>query len=350
VSSRITGEIGSSSNPISGMTVATLLVTCLLFLLVGWTGSGYRAMALVTGAIVCVAASNGGTTSQDLKTGFLVGATPRHQQIGLLVGVVTSALVIGYTVNMLNDAYTTIVPRSFGDARVTVVTDERQEAPDHQQYRVGFQRESGEAIPQGRYLVDDAGHPRFLVDPGIGGVVRELDGKKLTKLDAPKAQLFSLIIDGILTQKLPWALVLIGVFIALMMELCGVASLPFAVGLYLPISTSVPIMAGGLVRWFVDRRTKATEAESETSPGTLLSSGYIAGGAIAGLVLAGLAAGGVAGAIDLSGALGWLGHAVEGEPAFAQNARDGWALLWFGAIAVLLYVAGTRAKKPTAAD
>ena len=345
VSSRITGEIGSSSNPISGMTVATLLVTCLLFLLVGWTGSGYRAMALVTGAIVCVAASNGGTTSQDLKTGFLVGATPRHQQIGLLVGVVTSALVIGYTVNMLNDAYTTIVPRSFGDARVTVVTDERQEAPDHQQYRVGFQRESGETIPQGRYLVDDAGHPRFLVDPGIGGVVRELDGKKLTKLDAPKAQLFSLIIDGILTQKLPWALVLIGVFISLMMELCGVASLPFAVGLYLPISTSVPIMAGGLVRWFVDRRTKASEAESETSPGTLLSSGYIAGGAIAGLVLAGLAAGGVAGAIDFSGALGWLGHTVEGEPAFAQNARDGWAMLWFGAIAVLLYVAGTRAAK-----
>lgn len=345
VSSRITGEIGSSSNPISGMTVATLLVTCLLFLLAGWTGTGYRAMALVTGAIVCVAASNGGTTSQDLKTGFLVGATPRHQQISLLVGVVTSALVIGFTVNMLNDAYTTIVPRTFGDERVSVVTHERQEAPNHQSYRVGFQRESGETIPQGRYLVDDAGHPQFLVDPGIGGVVRELDGKKLTKLDAPKAQLFALIIDGILTQKLPWALVLIGVFIALMMEFCGVASLPFAVGLYLPISTSVPIMLGGAVRWLVDRKTKASDAESETSPGTLLSSGYIAGGAIAGLLLAGVAAGGLADTLDVSAALGWLGHAVTGEPGVAQNLRDGWAMMWFAAIAVTLYVVGTKVAK-----
>jgi putative OPT family oligopeptide transporter len=346
VSSRITGEIGSSSNPISGMTVATLLITCLLFLLAGWTGSGYRAMALVTGAIVCVAASNGGTTSQDLKTGFLVGATPRHQQIGLLVGVVTSALVIGFTVNMLNDAYTTIVPRSYGPAQVSVVTDKLQTAPDKQQYRVGFQRESGAAIPQGRYLVDAAGHPQFLVDPGIGGVVRELDGKKLTKLDAPKAQLFALIIDGILTQKLPWALVLIGVFISLMMELCGVASLPFAVGLYLPISTSTPIMFGGLVRYFSDRRKQTRALDSEASPGTLLASGYIAGGAIAGLLLAGVAAGGIADTVDVSRALGWLGHPSPGEAAAASDLRDVWAMFWFAALAFTLYAVGTKVNSP----
>lgn len=340
VSSRITGEIGSSSNPISGMTVATLLITCLLFLAVGWTGSEHRAVALITGAIVCVAASNGGTTSQDLKTGYLVGATPKYQQISLLVGVVTSALVIGFTVKMLNDAYTDILPRDFGQARVTVVTDDHQRGPDSHDYRVGFQRESGEQIPQGRYLVDDAGHVHFLVNPGIGGVVTEhADGTKTTKLSAPKAQLFSLIIDGILTRKLPWSLVLIGVFIAFVMELCGVASLPFAVGLYLPLSTSVPIMVGGAVRYLVDRKTKANEAESETSPGTLMSSGFIAGGAIAGLTLAALAAAQLTDAIDL--------RARFGPDASRFLGSDLWSIGWFVGLAILLYVVATRHKPAT---
>ncbi len=339
VSSRITGEIGSSSNPISGMTVATLLITCLLFLVVGWTGSEHRAMALITGAIVCVAASNGGTTSQDLKTGYLVGATPRSQQISLLVGVVTSALVIGFTVQMLNNSYTDILPRDFGENHVTVVTNEHQSHAGHN-YRVGYQRESGETIPQGRYLIDDAGRVRFLVNPGIGGVVTtDANGHRTEKLSAPKAQLFSLIIDGILTGKLPWALVLIGVFIAFVMELCGVASLPFAVGVYLPLSTSTPIMIGGLVRWFVDRKTKASAAEAETSPGTLMSSGYIAGGAIAGLILAALSGigsgeGSLARRLDVSDKLGAFFHS------------DGWSILWFVALAIALYAVGTRSKHP----
>ncbi|MBI5514858.1 MAG: oligopeptide transporter, OPT family [Deltaproteobacteria bacterium] len=334
VSSRITGEIGSSSNPISGMTVATLLITCLLFLAAGWTGSGYRAMALLTGAIVCVAASNGGTTSQDLKTGYLVGATPRRQQLALLAGVVSSAMVIGYTVIMLNRAYTTVAPQDYGEARVTVVTSQTERAPDGRDYRVGFQRESGQAIPSGRYLVEPDGRVRFVVDPGIGGTVTtDANGRRVTKLVAPKAQLFALIIDGILTRRLPWSLVLLGVFLALMMELCGVASLPFAVGVYLPISTSVPIFCGGLVRWLVDRRRKGDDGES--SPGTLLSSGYIAGGAIAGLVLAAVQGAGAAERIDLSQRVSVL---VGGR----ENVLDLWALGWFAALAALVYVVGTR--------
>ncbi|MEW5854516.1 MAG: oligopeptide transporter, OPT family, partial [Myxococcota bacterium] len=289
VSSRICGQIGSSSNPISGMTVATLLITCLLFLAVGWTGVSYRALALSTAAIVCIAASNGGTTSQDLKTGFLVGATPARQQLALMVGVLSSAAVIGFVLIYLNNIYTTVAPRTYPGLKPDVVTEQVQKAPDGQDYRVAYVRESGGQIPQGKYLVDGAGEVRFVVDPGIGGTVSEVDGRKTVKLDAPKARLMSLIIDGILTQKLPWALVLLGIFIALMMELAGVPSLPFAVGLYLPISSSAPIMVGGLVRYLVDRRTRTSEAEAEFSPGVLLASGYIAGGAICGLLVAALA-------------------------------------------------------------
>jgi putative OPT family oligopeptide transporter len=339
VSSRITGEIGSSSNPISGMTVATLLITCVIFLAIGWTGVQYRAMALSTAAIVCIAASNGGTTSQDLKTGFLVGATPRRQQIALLIGVITSAIFIGSTLLFLNKSYTTISAETYVDTLpAAAITQKTMPAPDGKTYRVGFMSESGKAIPQGKYLVDEAGKIQYVVDPGIAGRVpfstEKVDGDKaapaqaekkgtqlgpdhaeydvlvvgegagvaagkylakdgklsyhlreVKKFDAPKASLFALIIDGILTRKLPWSLVLTGVMLALVMELCGVASLPFAVGVYLPLSTSVPIFVGGIVRWLVDRRRKG-QGDEEFSPGTLLSSGYIAGGAIAGLVSA----------------------------------------------------------------
>ncbi len=331
VSSRITGEIGSSSNPISGMTVATLLITCLLFLAVGWTGVEYRTMALSTAALVCVAASNGGTISQDLKTGFLVGGTPRFQQIAILVGVVTSALFIGWTLLFLNDQYTTIVPRDYPAYRADVDDDARtQKGPDDETYRVASVPLADGDVPPGRYLVDDDGRIKFLIDPGVCGTVTEVDGEPVTKLDAPKARLFSLIIDGILTRRLPWGLVLIGVFLALMMELVGVAALPFAVGAYLPISTSVPIMVGGLVRILVDRRTKVGGVEAESSPGVLLSSGYIAGGALAGLLIAALAGGGLGDAVDLSGALGGLAHS------------DLFALVPFAVIAFLLFRAGTR--------
>jgi putative OPT family oligopeptide transporter len=388
VSSRITGEIGSSSNPISGMTVATLLITCLLFLLVGWVGPQYRAMALTTAAIVCVAASNGGTTSQDLKTGFLVGATPKRQQIALLVGVVTSAVFIGMTMLFLNRSYTTVGAETYETTLAIAADAPSMLGPDGKDYKVAFQNQSGQAVPQGKYLVEPDGKIAFVIDPGVGGRVpftpEKVEGspavpdgadkkgtmlgpdrrpydivevpagggveagqylaadgaiafklRDVKKFDAPKASLFALIIDGILTRKLPWSLVGTGVMIALVMELCGVASLPFAVGVYLPISTSVPIFAGGVIRWLVDRARKApggSESEGDFSPGTLLSSGYIAGGTIAGLVSALVAGLGKEGIVDISKSLG----------AIATSELSG--IVWFAAIGALLYVVATRAQ------
>jgi putative OPT family oligopeptide transporter len=305
VSSRITGEIGSSSNPISGMTVATLLITCLLFLAVGWTGVPYKEMALCTAALVCVAASNGGTTSQDLKTGFLVGSTPRKQQIAIMVGVLTSALVIGFTLVALNKAATTFVPRAYPSFAATEATaksiggDLLAFSPDPfpfrgTDYRVLYVRNEVEGVPRGKYLVGADSHIAFLADPGVSGVEpvqRRADGsveKVVSKFDAPKARLFQLIIDGVLERNLPWSLVLIGVFLALLLDMCGVSVLPFAVGAYLPLSTSSAIWLGGIARWLADKRTKVSAEESESSPGVLFSSGLIAGGALVGLVSAAL--------------------------------------------------------------
>ncbi|MCX6826180.1 MAG: oligopeptide transporter, OPT family [candidate division Zixibacteria bacterium] len=331
VSSRITGEIGSSSNPISGMTVATLLITCLLFLAVGWTGVSFRAMALSTAAIVCIAASNGGTISQDLKTGFLVGATPKYQQISIAIGVITSALVIGLIVIALNKAYTTVVPRQYSNYTAAKGADiQTQVGPDGKTYQIHYVQEQTGDVLVGKYLVDDSSHIKYLVDPGIAGVVSEVDGKPVTKLDSPKARLFSLIIDGILTQKLPWGLVLIGIFLALVMELVGVSSLPFAVGLYLPLSSSAPIMAGGLVRALVDKKRKTSASEAEFSPGVLLSSGYIAGAAITGVLLAAFTGAGWDQTIDFSSYLGSLAGA------------DWFAMIPFAGIMYLLYRTGVK--------
>jgi putative OPT family oligopeptide transporter len=215
VSSRITGLIGSSSNPISGMTIATLILTCLLFVMLGWTGDVYSPIALCVGAIVCIAAANAGTTSQDLKTGYIVGATPLYQQLGLIIGVLASAFIIGITTIYLHEVF------------------------------------------------------------GIGSQA----------VAAPQATLMATIIKGLLDQNLPWGLVLVGVFISVTLELCGIHSLSFAVGSYLPIATTAPIFAGGLVRYWVERKTGMTQ-ESEISAGTLFSSGLIAGGSICGILYA----------------------------------------------------------------
>ncbi len=322
VSSRLTGEIGSSSNPISGMTVATLLLTCLVFLAVGWIGPEYRVGALSIAAVVCIAASNGGTTSQDLKTGYIVGATPRLQQIGLLIGALTSAIVIGYSLKLLNDAstvYTKNVP-AYTVANVTDLKEKqkvqgpeaRQDSGEYYVYQVTDQSPSDvlAVLSPGKYLADDSGKITYLVDPGINGSVNKRDdGTSVTKYEAPKARLMSLIIDGILTQKLPWGLVLLGVALALVLELCGISALPFAVGVYLPIAASAPIFVGGVVRWLVERKKPSvqTEVESETGPGILFSSGLIAGGAICGILLAlTQVMEGVAEKLDFSKAMGTL--------------------------------------------
>ncbi|MBI5624724.1 MAG: oligopeptide transporter, OPT family [Elusimicrobia bacterium] len=351
VSSRLTGEIGSSSNPISGMTVATLLLTSLIFLLLGWVGPGYRVTALSVAAIVCVAASNGGTTSQDLKTGFLVGATPRAQQVGLLIGAFTSALVIGYTLKTLNDASTVYSAKNL--PAVTVPGFESLEAretikgpgseKDRTAYRVLQLPEPPAEGPlsvlaPGKYLVDDRGSLAYFVDPGINGSLKTRDdGSPVQKYEAPKARLMSLIIDGILTRKLPWGLVLLGVAIAIVMELCGVASLPFAVGVYLPLSASTPIFFGGLVRWLTDKAMagKLKPEEAESSPGILFSSGLIAGGAIAGIGLA-----------ILSIQEGW-GAALDMSSRFpGMLERNMPSVLAFAGMACVLFLAGTVLNIP----
>jgi len=301
VSSRLTGEIGSSSNPISGMTVATLLLTCLVFLLMGRTDKAATLTALTVAAVVCIAASNGGTTAQDLKTGYLVGGTPKHQQWAIIIGAMTSALVMGVTLLLLNDAGTVYTNKPEYLPTYRVPPDDlarltqlervggHHAADDQNEYHVLNVGEGEiEGVQQGKYLVDDAGAIKYLVDPAVNGrVTHHDDGTPVAnKFDAPKTRLMSLIIGGILNQRLPWDLVLIGAVIAIALELAGVPSLPFAVGVYLPIHTSAPIFIGGMVRWAVDRFSGRRADESESSPGVLLSSGYIAGGSLAGVTIA----------------------------------------------------------------
>lgn len=333
VSSRLTGEIGSSSNPISGMTVATLTLTCLIFLALGWQSSIERVLALSIAAVVCVAASNGGTTAQSLKTGFLVGGTPRSMQYAILVGALTSGVVIGGTLLAFNQAGTVYSQKPDNLPGVTLTKDEVKRLVDkgaerdeyeHESYLVWdterdifkenekekfTPREEVANARKGRYLVDEtSGEVRYLKDPKIMGKLQERDDGTTVKRDfpAPKTQVMGLIINGVLKQELNWSLVAIGGLIAVFLELCGVSSLAFAVGLYVPIQYSTPIFLGGIVRWAVDsymskRHSAAVEAatdpearaqaeieairKSETSPGVLLAAGYIAGGSLAGMLL-----------------------------------------------------------------
>jgi putative OPT family oligopeptide transporter len=393
VSSRLTGEIGSSSNPISGMTTATLMVTCLIFLGLGMTTPRDRVLALSVAAVVCIAASNGGTVAQSLKTGFLVGGTPKLMQYAILFGALVSALVIGGTLLAFNAAgtvysdepqYLPLVVQQVKDGPsldsqqrqsikkkekyegseylvapgvqqvagverkviylydpatgaaawakvpVTLTEAERKKLDEKESYqgkdyliwdtrREPFTKKDGDprevikvpdgSAPEGRFLVQpDTGAVAFLKDPTIGGVIEEHKGAKTTRFPAPKTKIMQIIIDGVLTLKLNWSLVLIGAMIAVTLELCSVSSLAFAVGLYVPIQYSVPIFIGGIIRWGVDRYQASRAAadlaaagddaeararaeieairKSETSPGVLLASGYIAGGSLAGVVAA----------------------------------------------------------------
>jgi len=221
VASRIVGIIGTSSNPISGMTIATLMGTCLVFVLIGRTGEAYQPVALCVGALVCIAAANAGATSQDLKTGFLVGATPRKQQIGFIIGVLVSTLVIGGTLFLLDKTYA-----------------------------------GGEAH-------------------GIGG----------PKLAAPQATLMATIIKGLLAQNLPWAPVIVGVFLAFMAQMAGAHALSWAVGAYLPLSTTFPIWIGGMMKGLAEKLSHKKQ-ESELSSGMLYATGLVAGGSLGGVLIA----------------------------------------------------------------
>ena len=282
VSSRITGEVGSSSCPLSGMTIGVLMATCGVFLLVGWEGSQYSRLALMVGAIVCIAISNAGTCSQDLKTGYLVGATPVKQQAALLVGVLTSVLAVGWTAYLLNLAETTEAPvaQSFVAPEAARARSEAVESlTDGREYL--FVRLAGDEVPagvaEGTYLVDAAsGEARYLREDGIGA----------GRLQAPQAKLMSVVIDGLLTRKLPWNLILIGVAIAVFVELLGIRSLTFAVGVYLPLSSTMPVFLGGLVRRIADRTYRRTPDAEDEAQGTLWCSGLIAGASIVGILAA----------------------------------------------------------------
>ncbi len=231
VSSRIVGLIGSSNNPISGMTIATVMGTSLIFMAVGWTGQVYEPLVLVVGGMICIAAANAGATSQDLKSGYIVGATPRNQQIALFVGAIVSSIVIGVTVKYLD-------------------------------------KPTNEMIAQG-------------IHHAIG----------TEKYPAPQATLMATLIKGILSFNLDWQYVFVGVFLAVVMELCGIRSLSFAVGAYLPLSTTLPIAIGGAIKGLVDNKKKkanivTSPEEDELGKGSLFATGLVAGGAVAGVIIA----------------------------------------------------------------
>ena len=277
VAARISGLLGNSSNPISGMSIATLMATCAIFFVAGWTAPNYQVLALMIGGVVCIAAAIAGATSQDLKTGYLVGATPFWQQMGLLIGVTVSTLAIGTTLNLMNKGLEKYVPTQIP---VTVqalplgVKVERDTFTYQGKNYELINSLGSHEIPDGEYLYDPATKQiEYQWAQGIGS----------DKAPAPQARLMATVISGILNQRLPWRLVLMGVALVIAVEILGVRSLAFATGTYLPLGTTAAMFAGGLVRTLVDATTKKKD-ESEASPGALYSSGLIAAGGVFGLL------------------------------------------------------------------
>ena len=298
VSSRIVGLIGSSANPISGMTIATLMATSAIFLVKGWTAPAFGALAITIGGVVCIASAEAGDTSQDLKTGYLVGSTPRLQRFAVLIGIVVSTIAIGFTLKLMNEGlqefreapqpWSLSVPHS----GVNVQTDTTSL---HEQFQVIGANKTTTLHHKGEYVVLNAlGSPeladgKYLYSPTTGKIeVQWISGIGSEKAAAPQARLMATVISGILSRKLPWGLVLLGVSLVIAIELLGIRSLSFAVGAYLSIGTTLAIFTGGVVRWLVDAAvTKSggdANAEGDVSPGSLYASGLIAAGGIIGLL------------------------------------------------------------------
>ena len=296
VSSRIVGLVGSSASPVSGMTIATLMATSAVFLVNGWTSPAFGALAITIGGVVCIAASNSGDTSQDLKTGYIIGATPRLQQIALMIGVVVSTVVIGFTLNLMNTGLQEFhaAPQAWdlNGNHPGVTIQGNGKLPD--QVRVIGVDNSVITHQRGEYTVlnaigsSEVQDGKYLYSPVSGKIeVHWIQGIGSAAAPAPQAKLMATVINGILSRKLPWGLVLLGVFLVIAVELMGIRSLTFAVGAYLPIGTTLPIFIGGVVRWMVDRAAKNAgeeNADSEISPGSLFASGLIAAGGIVGLI------------------------------------------------------------------
>ncbi len=279
VASRISGLIGNSSNPVSGMTIATLMATCAMFLVAGWTGGAFAALAITIGGVVAIASANAGATSQDLKTGYLVGATPQRQQIGLIVGVLVASFFIGLTLIGMNkglEKYTpNVIPINLAQLPEGVQVETQNYQHAGKTY-VLVNALSSQEIPDGKYLYD----------PTTSRIeIQWVQGIGSDAAPAPQARLMATVINGILTRRLPWRLIMLGVFLVVAIELLGVRSLSFAVGSYLSIATTAAIFAGGAVRWLVERnKPKTAESGSEVSPGALYSSGLIAAGGVVGLL------------------------------------------------------------------
>jgi putative OPT family oligopeptide transporter len=302
VSSRVVGQIGSSANPMSGMAIATLMATCAVFLVEGWTAPAYGALAITIGGVVAIAAAEAGDTSQDLKTGFLVGATPRMQRFAFLIGIVVSTVAIGFTLRVMNEgsqefreapqAWNLTAPHE-GVAvqndttslweNFPVIGADKTKTTHHKSEYIVLNAIGSPELADGKYLYSPAsGKIEVQWIPGIGS----------EKIAAPQARLMATVISGILSRKLPWGLVLLGVFLVLGIELLGIRSLTFAVGAYLSIGTTLAIFAGGLMRWMVDAAVKKAggdaDSEGDVSPGSLYASGLIAAGGIIGLLGMGL--------------------------------------------------------------
>jgi putative OPT family oligopeptide transporter len=355
VSSRITGLIGTSSNPISGMAIATLMATCAMFLLLGWTEPAYFALAITIGGVVCIASANAGNTSQDLKTGFLVGATPSKQQLALVVGVIISVFAIGGTLigmdNGLAQFRAITIPVDINNLPSGVSKDTNTKF-DRKTVRLAADKAGGaskEQSVEGMILlnaINSAEVPdgNYLYNPQSGKIeIQWVHGIGSDKAAAPQARLMATVINGILTRKLPWGLILLGVFLVIGVELLGIRSLSFAVGFYIPMATTLAIFCGGVVRWLVERaaeRAGEKADESEVSPGSLYASGLIAAGGIVGLL-------GIA--IKLVETQGWLPENsiawgtkltfMADHPIFANL----WGVAMFG---LLMYSLFYFARKP----
>jgi putative OPT family oligopeptide transporter len=279
VAGRISGLLGNSSNPISGMSIATLMATCAIFFVAGWTAPNYAVLALMIGGVVCIAAAIAGATSQDLKTGYLVGATPFWQQMGLLIGVTVSTVAIGATLNLMNKGLEKYLPAQIPvniQALPSGVKVERDVFTHLGKNYVLINSLGSHEIADGEYLYNgETKQIELQWAQGIGG----------DKAPAPQARLMATVINGILNQRLPWRLVLMGVALVIAVEILGVRSLAFATGSYLSIATTGAMFAGGLVRWAVEASLKEKKStDSEASPGALYSSGLIAAGGVFGLL------------------------------------------------------------------
>ncbi len=326
VSARIVGIVGSSASPVSGMTIATLMATAAIFLVKGWTAPAFGALAITIGGVVCIAASNAGDTSQDLKTGYLIGATPWKQQLALMVGVIVCIFSIGATLNAMNVGLEQFqrmpkpvalslaslpdgVQNKGNFSRDSVILSAHN-ADNHTKEQLSGTKQYILLNAIGSTTLDDG---KYLYNPATGQIeVQWIQGIGSEKAAAPQGRLMATVINGILSRKLPWTLVLLGVALVIVVELLGVRSLTFAVGAYLSIATTLAIFVGGVIRWMVDRAmlhhatkqaaanpdvidpdtglpiptsvTPALDSESEISPGSLYASGLIAAGGIVGLL------------------------------------------------------------------